>query len=380
MRLIKHYYFHIGTKIPFSEWPEIAHRFLSDQGLTSHRFLYYFDDLLFGEETLETAIMDRACAKILKDCPSLGQIRFHNGSAYNTSDILWLSNIDRPDSISDASILPLMKKIHRRYGFCDCYLYYYDIDFFGKVLPFERDLSQAQARCNDFGIPFDPTVLIETQPYGSCITLHRDACSDNYLELSIDLLHDNMVHDATPYFEAMQKLLPKVRVTTSISTYLTDAERKVIAAIDRSAAPILDRCRQFFDQQLPHTYGQNYMPSNYSLAKPLKPLAKRYGYVYRRVWQGSVFSLEKRTSKGNVIYIVVNAGPSGYDLGFSITYQGVGYRHDLGGNYQTPTTQQEVDHILDHFMKVMAEFEDTLLPKLDAIYPETPSWFIPSDY
>ena len=222
MRLVKHYVFNIKTKIPFSELPEIVHRFMSENYLTSHRFLYFFEDILDYNETKDEALPRSSCAKILKDCPSLGEIRYHNGRSHNRSDRLWLSNIDRSDDFSESNLLPLMKKIHRRYGFCESNLYYFDIDFFGKRTCFERDYSTALQMSKTDKIPFDPTLYMECQPYGSGITLHRDACAENYLKLSVDLLHDGIVMDATPYYEAMQKLLPQIKATASLSDLMKE--------------------------------------------------------------------------------------------------------------------------------------------------------------
>ena len=39
MRLLKTWVFQIETKIPYSEWPEIVHRYLREQGLTCEKFL-----------------------------------------------------------------------------------------------------------------------------------------------------------------------------------------------------------------------------------------------------------------------------------------------------------------------------------------------------
>ena len=70
MRLIQHYIFNIKTKVPFSEWPEIVHRFMYENHLTSHRFLYFFEDILSDNEAKDEALPRSSCAKILKDCPS----------------------------------------------------------------------------------------------------------------------------------------------------------------------------------------------------------------------------------------------------------------------------------------------------------------------
>lgn len=380
MRLIKNYMFNIGTKIPFSEWPEIVHRFLTENNLVSQRFLYFFEDILSYNETMEDALARRGCARILKDCPSLGTIRYHNGKSHGRSDKLWLTNIDLQDDFPADKLLPLMKKIHRRYGFCESNLYYFDVNFFGNRTYFERDYSVALQMSKTDKIPFDPTLYIECQPYGSGITLHRDACAENYLQLSVDILHDGIVMDATPYYEAMRKLLPQIKVTTSLKVYLTEAEKQQIEEIDQVAAPMLQKCRDFLTERFMFTPSQNSFPSNYSVAKPLKKLAKKYGYTYRLVWNGGVYSLEKYTTKGNVIYIEVDCGPSHYNLGVGVSYQGLGFSHRLGYSNQTPTNQQEADAFLEHVISTVSQFENDLLPALDDLYPETPSWFIPSDF
>ena len=380
MRLIKNYFFKIGRKIPFSEWAEIVHQFLRENHLISHRFLYYFEDILDYNENKEDALPKCSCTKILKDCPSLGKIRYHNGKAHGRSDILYLSNIDGQDSFSEEKLLPLMKKIHRRYGFCASVLYYFDIDFFGKRTYFERDYSDARRMSKTDKIPFDPTLYMEWQPYGSGITLHRDACAENYLILSVDLLYDGIVMDATPYYESMQKLLPQIKATTSLAIYLTEEEKQRIDEINQAALPVTQKCRDFFTNRLPFTSSQNSFPSNYSVAKPLKKLAKKYGYTYKLVWNGGVYSLEKRTAKGNIIYIVANCGPSHYNLSVGVSYQGVGFNHQIGNANQTPTNQQEADAFLENVISIVSEFENALLPSMDDLYPETPSWFVPSDF
>ena len=144
MRLVKQYIFNIKTKIPFLELPKIVNRFLDENQLRSHRFLYYFQDIIGDDETKDDVLPYSGCAKILKDCPALGEVCYHDGKAHNRSDILWLSNIDRLDDFPESNLLPLIGKIHRRYGFCECNLYYFDIDFFGKRTYYARDYSVAQ--------------------------------------------------------------------------------------------------------------------------------------------------------------------------------------------------------------------------------------------
>ena len=379
MRLIQNYRFDIRTKLPYAQWPEIVHRFLSENHLVSHRFLYYFDEFAKELPTQEEILRKSSCIKILKDCPSLGEVRYYHGKAYHRSEELFLSNIDGQENFPESKLLPLMNKIHRRYGFASCKLFYFDIDFFGNRTYFQRDYSMATRTCQAASIPFDPTLHMEYQPYGSGIVLHRDICGDNYLLLSIDLLHNGIVMDPTPYRETMQRLLPNIKVTTFQKIYLTEEEQQEIGDINRHAAPVLKQCCQFLGERLPFVKGQNRFPSNYSVATPLKKLAKQYGYQYKLLWNGGVYALEKRTPRGNVLYIVADSGPSHYDLGVDVVFQGVGFKHTLGNSNQTPTNQQEADAFLEKVISEIAAFENTLLPSLDCLFPETPDWFIPSE-
>ena len=101
MLAIQTYRFRIKTKIPFSEWPQIAKTFLSQQSLHYGRFLYYFEDLC------------DACPKAVKNYPNLGPVRKRS----NIWQRPYLSNIEDGVGCSEAEIMALMPKIHRRYGF-----------------------------------------------------------------------------------------------------------------------------------------------------------------------------------------------------------------------------------------------------------------------
>ena len=156
MRVIQTYTFRMSPKTPYSDYPSIARRFLEEQNLTSHRFLYFFDELVIHSiKTVEETLASGSCVKAVKDCPALGEIRFFDGDQYGAFPLFFLSNIDTDTSCTEADILPYMKKIHRRYGFCECNLYYYDIDFFGEVIPCERDLTSAERQAAYFEKDFN---------------------------------------------------------------------------------------------------------------------------------------------------------------------------------------------------------------------------------
>lgn len=370
MRLIKNYDFHIKTKIPYAIWPTLVHQFLEEQGLTSRSFLYYFEDYPVEGETIEEQMKTCACAKILKDDPSLGECRFDNGKKRGTCDLFFLSNIDGTPLPSDAIVFPLMQKIHRRYGFTETDLYYLDIDFFGRNTPYGRDFSSAE--CPE--VPSDPIRCIESQPYGSGIRLHRDILGENYLFLSVDILHDGKIMNPEPYAEAMKRLLPEIKVEESLNIYLTDEEKQDIEKLNASAACSLEQCRDYLATHF--AYGiEPDCESRYSIATPLKKLARKYGYTYHSLYRNCVFSLQKRTSKGKILYIEIESGPSRNHLSFMVSFCGIGFTHDLGGNYGVPKNQTDANLFLEHSMQILSEFEKAVLPSLDQQYPETPNWF-----
>ena len=187
MRVIQTYTFKMSPKTPYSDYPAIAHRFLEEQNLTSHRFLYFFDELIHYMKTAEETLSSGSCAKAVRDCPALGEIRFFDGDSYGAFPLLFLSNIDTDTGCTEADILPHIKKIHRRYGFCECNLYYYDIDFFGEVIPCDRDLTNAEQRAAHFEKEFNPLWNLGNQPYGSGIRLHRYSTGGNFIAWAPDL-------------------------------------------------------------------------------------------------------------------------------------------------------------------------------------------------
>ncbi|MBQ8399662.1 MAG: hypothetical protein IJX08_06810 [Clostridia bacterium] len=370
MRLIKNYRFRTGTKIAFSELPQIVHQFMDEQGLTSTRFLYCFKD--YGVEEGESK--KSACEKILKDCPSLGEIHVCKSDSRMGYDTRWLSNVDTNESFPEERILPLMKKIHRHYGFASSLLRYFDMDFFNHRICLELDDSRERKRCEAKGIVFDPSMCEDIDVYGSGISLYRDVSGYATLTLSVDLLHNGEVLDPTSYYEAMNALLPKIKSEEFLTLRLTDEERVQIAKTNEQAMPMIEECRAFFKERFYDEKKQNFLPCNYSVANPLKKLAKRYGYSYRFVYQG-IYSLEKRTARGAILQIGVEAGPSRYSLGARVSLHGVGFEHSLGVSGKAVQTQEEADALLEQIFKIVDEFEATLLPSLDALFPPTPDWF-----
>lgn len=360
MRVIRRYQFHIKAKIPFAQWPDIVHQFLLENGLTYQRFLYHFSDYVHEPE-----VRPKACARLQKDCPEIGESRLVPTAVDGLSEWV-LTNIDGKGDFREEQLLPLMGKIHRSYGFAQAALYYYDMDFFGSAALYEWEGELDSHRW---------------QLHGSGITLQRDAVfNDAWLDMDIDVLRDGQLLDAAPYCEAMQRLLPKVRVTSSMAIVLTEAEKQQIAQTNQAAKPVLEKCKVFFDRRLPDGHSQTLDMPSYSLTSALKKLAGKHGYTYgSRPGSGTTCILQKRTARGNVLHIWVDAGPSHNRTEVRVSFKGVGFSHRLGAADYAPANQAELETVLGQAMDFVAEFERSLLPELEAFFPECPAWFEASE-
>ena len=304
MRVIKKRNYYIRGKIPYSQWPELIHRYMHEQGLTSRKFLYCFYD--FSKPA--------SCLRLMKD---------------------------------------------RSYGLTDCDLYYLDVDFFSDPIPSGRLLKLAERHYHIINKPVNPLYMIDRQPYGSGFHLHRDILSDNYLSMSVDILHHGVIMDPEPYFTAMEKLLPDIRSNEMLNIYPTDEEQNEFDQNNESAMPAIKRCRDCLDAKLPGVGRQNTFQSNYNLAPKLKKLAKKYGFDYSYSG-GGLYTLQHKTEKGHIFQLVADSGPSHYDTSFSMSIQGLGFA-------------ERAAEVADIFRKEM-------LPALDMYWPETPDWYIPEWY
>lgn len=360
MRLIMNYY--IGTKVPFSEWPEIVHTFLQKQGLSNKKFMYYFETLLGtdpNEDGYKKDLAHGGCSRILKDCPELGPMKFRLDAKNGRFDLAYLSNIGG-ESFPEEKLLPLMKRIHRSYALTESDLYYYDIDFFHEPIPYERNRE----------------LQLQDQPYGSGICLRRERFFGGRIQLSVDILCDGKLLDAQPYCDALCELLPDATVYPFMVPYFSEEEKEDIEATNRRAAPMLKQCQEFFAQYFTDNDRQNHFSSKYSIAPTLKKLCKQYGYVYTFPREWGFFCAGKRSKRNHLLSLEVAAGPSRCSMDVVVSFQGLGFKHRLGYCMPTPTDQETADDCMKQVMETFAVFEKTLFPFLDAMFPETPDWFM----
>ncbi len=350
MLAIQTYRFLIGTKLPFSDCPEIVRTFLNQQSLHYDRFLYYFQDNYGG------------LPKIMKDCPNIGPMR---SRPVKCGEHLYLSNIEENTGCTEAEIISVVPKIHRRYGLSEAYIIYQDIDFFEQQIP-------AVIRA-----PYNTPACIK----GSGITLYRDSAFPrwNSIDLKIVIHSGTSTYDPTPYFEAMKQLLPGVRYKGFVECCLSNEEQTAYDALNQSIVPLVENASNYFEKLLPDCSAPGDATLNapkLSVAPVLKKLSKQFGYTYIKHEYGCFF-IRKRTTNGHYILLDIDVGPMFKGVGLLIRYIGAGFEHRLGSTFRYPQDQADLETHLIQVFRILASAEKEVIPVLDACYPPTPDWFSP---
>lgn len=350
MLAVQTYRFLIGTKVPFSDCPGIVRTFLNRQSLHYDRFLYYFHDNFGG------------LPKIMKDCPHIGPMRSQPSGA---GEVLYLSNIGEDTGCTEAEIMAVVPKIHRRYGLSEAYLIFQDIDFFGQHIP-----SAIQA-------PGNTPACIK----GSSITLYRDAVFPrwNSIDLKIVIHNGTDTYDPAPYLEAMKQLLPGVRHVGGVECCMTNEEQTLYDGLNQSAAALAENVCSYLGELLPEQSRPEDVildAPNLSVVPALKRIGKQYGYSYVKHEYGC-FYVQKRTTNGHYILLDIDVGPTFKGVGVLIRHIGAGFEHRIGSAFRYPREQQELEDFLSQIFSALASAEKAVLPALDAHYPPTPDWYVP---
>lgn len=347
---VQTYRFLIGTKVPFSDCPGIVRTFLNRQSLHYDRFLYYFHDNFGG------------LPKIMKDCPHIGPMRSQPSGA---GEVLYLSNIGEDTGCTEAEIMAVVPKIHRRYGLSEAYLIFQDIDFFGQHIP-----SVIRA-------PGNTPACIK----GSGITLYRDAVFPrwNSIDLKIVIHNGTDTYDPTPYLEAMKQLLPGVRHVGGVECCMTNEEQTLYDGLNQSAAALAENVCSYLGKLLPEQSRPEDVildAPNLSVVPALKRIGKQYGYSYVKHEYGC-FYVQKRTANGHYILLDIDVGPTFKGVGVLIRHIGAGFEHQIGSAFHYPREQQGLEDFLSQIFSALVSAEKDVLPALDAHYPPTPDWYMP---
>lgn len=340
----------LGTKIPFTQYPEIVQTFLSQNGLHYQNFYYYFQDNYGGLQ------------KALKDCPSLGSIHTY---AFSNIEELFLSNIDEATTCTEKEIMDLMPKIYRRYGFTDTYLCYQDIDFCSLNIP--------SVIRRDGNLP--------RLPRGSGICCSKDGVFPRWNSINLHVIvHDGTrAYDASAYFASMDALLPNARKMEYMDTYFTDEEQLFYDNLNETAKPMVSDAEKYLKACVPEHPDRNIdsaNPPKLPTASILKRLCKKYGFEYVKYEYFSCF-IQKRTDNGHYLLLDANISPNSRFAGITANFAGMGFSHRILTAGLTPQNAEELENFFELCFQSLNAAEKEVLPPLSAHYPATPEWYIP---
>ena len=159
---------------------------------------------------------------------------------------------------------------------------------------------------------------------------------------------------------------------------MTREEKAILDSTNQKAAPILEKCRNFFRKFVPADCKLTEAWDGSGTAKAMKRIVESYGFSFKRTGNG-VYKSEKRTPRNAVIYTELYAAEENAYM--VVSFQSVGVKHELYCNMEIPSQNKGVinAHLKDAFAAI-GEFEKTFLPELDNCFDTTPDWFFPSDY
>lgn len=350
---IQHYNFLIGTKIPFSDWPEIVKGYMKDQSL-EYKKVFYFFDTTYGE----------GGERAIKDCPQIGPIRIREERNGDTPYLTkYLTNLEGGAGCTEEDIMKLMPKIYRRYGFSQSHIIYQGVNFFSK------DISPV------FSLPRNNPYCVS----GSQISLHRDSVFPRWssIDFEIVIYDGDRTYDPMPYFEAAKKLLPGFKHMGYVECCLSEEELKKYEVWNAEAEPLVKRIKSYMEGILPKIGGKSHYPDTPKLSptNALKKVCGKYGFTYIKS-DYSVYFLKKTTPNGHSIVIEADMGPSFKEVGFSVQFIGAGFKHWLWHNSCYPKSQDEMTEFFIKCFDALELAEKEVIPEIDAYYPRTPDWFV----
>ncbi len=351
MRVFQIYNFLIPLKTPFYTWPQFVECFLQDQGLSYHRFYYYFESLLLENYR-------NPCQWAVSENPQLGAVQIQKHSSGFSRAIL--TNLPNGNGCSQAELLNLLPKLSRRYGISTTHLIYQDVSFFNRVIPALENPSEPNLGRFD----------------GSCITLTRDNVFHRWsgLQLQIDIGSEDMILDASCYRDAIQALLPECECMAYISPCFTLEEEAFYAQQKQRVQPYLEQARQFLKENLPQVSNAQGTAGRVSAANVLKKLCQKYGFRYLGYCY-HVYRMKKRTALGHYITIEVENGRSGDECNITVDFKGLGFDLRLMTFCWVPDSKMDISFIYDQIFQLLCQAEAHVLQPIGALFPETPNWF-----
>ncbi len=382
MRVFQNYQFLIKTKIPFSQWHELAYVFMKNCGVKNNKFQYYFQDI---DDTESQRNYLKRCEdggvevnanrleeakrylrkklsfeKALADCPSLGPV-YRSKIENATFDCIHLTNLLTDGGASEEEVIALMPKIHRCYGFSEAHIIFQDINFFGKCVPCITEKGKHDKYMN----------------YGSSIMLCRDSIFPHWsgIIFRIEVLHDGQYYDPAPYLEEAKKIIPKIKPDSFITYYLSPEEKEMYKCSEQTAKPLVQEIKDFALARLPD-FNTPQERDNFSFAPMLKKIAKKYGYTYIKYLYYCYF-VQKRTKNGQIISVCFDTNiHEGSINGGMIDLKGLGFKLRLFNAHCYIYNNKTAEQHLEALFRILCEAEETdAFKALDKHFPATPDWY-----
>ena len=385
MRVLQSFRYDLSSKPTFDQLPAIIDDFLHIHGLSHRVFHYYLEDLdltkmfrstLDGTKCQRCGAPQYACARCrdeaerylrkgtscqraVKDNPFLGNIYTQESKGFITQS---LHNFDDNTNNAKEAIYNILTKIYRRYGFADTRLIYRDIDFFAQ---------RATSPAPEFAVPM--------QLYqGSSITILR-SCNPagNAVVLTIASDDPSDLPDATVYAEALKQHLNCKKYLSTTGLVMSEQEKTLYKDLNRRAAPLIQSAKEFFDSSITNSTCIDNAASLSQLASHLKKISNHYGYTYSG-YQYYMYFLEKKLPNGHYINLEFVSNPRFPSADPFVNLCGLGFNHQIWAGDFKPQNLQDIKNYLTKFFEVLSKAENTVLPAILDLYPNTPDWFIPT--
>lgn len=385
MRILQTFRYAMRSKPAFDQLPAIIDDFLHIHGLTHQVFHYYLADLDLTEmfrATLDgtecqrcgapqyacTRCRDEAarylrkgtsCQRAIKDNPFLGNIYTQESKGFITQS---LHNFDDNTNNSKEAIYGILTKIYRRYGFTETRLIYRDIDFFA-----QHTTSPA------------PEFTVPMHSYqGSSIAILRSGIpAGNAVVLTIASDDPSDLPDATIYAEALKQHLNCKQYLSTTDLVMSEQEKSLYENLNRQAIPLIQSAKEFFDSRITTPACIDNTASLSQLASQLKKICNHYGYTYRG-YQYYVYFLEKKLPNGHYINLEFVSNPRYPCADPFVNLCGLGFNHQIWIGDFKPQNPQDIKNYLTEFFEALSEAENTVLPAILDLYPNTPDWFMPT--
>ena len=383
MRILQSFWY--AVKRPFAQIPPLIDAFLRNQGLSHRSFHYYLEDYDLTEVFRAVADGRRCqeCDAFLSRCPQCraeAERYLQKGTAcqraireyglpgpihtqeINQCTVQSLHNFASSDNAEKEWFCGLLPKLYRRCHFNEIRLIYRDIDFFSQ---------QASSPA--------PVVTVPKQPYFcSGITILRNGLpAANGVALTLVSDDPSNVPDASAYAEALKQHLNCKEYQASVKFLLSEQEIALYEDLNRRAAPFVQEVSDFFDRRMPNQTQPNEEASLRQFASQLKKLGAQYGYTYGG-YQYFVYTLEKKLPNGHYIALEFVSHPRFPCADPCIELCGLGFRHEIWKGSFAPVNSKDTTAYLSRFFETLEEAEQTLLPAIADLYPDTPHWFVPA--